>query len=138
MAIDITPVMLKEIAEMLDMGMICFYHKTNAEMEYYPDELRNGGFDEEAWADVINKVDENYDDYLRFEGMSSSESFRVMESFINEIDHIPTHNKFINAISQKKPFRQFSDLLTYYPNLREQWFPYKLERYIEFVREQIE
>jgi hypothetical protein len=138
METEIKPEMIKEIAEMLDMGMVCFYHKTTGEMEYYPDEERNPGFDDEAWAEVINKVDENDDDYLRFEGMSSSESFRVMENFISNIEDIPTHNKFIDAISRKKPFRHFSDLLFDYPELREQWFAYKSESYMEYVKEQIE
>ena len=139
MDIDIKPEMIKEIAEMLDAGMVCFYHKTSGEMEYLPDEMRHAAFDEEMWADVINKVDENYADYLRFEGMSSSESFRVMESFIrNSMEDIPTHNKFIEAISRKKPFRQFNDLLLYYPELRQQWFAFKSECYIEFVKDQIE
>jgi len=138
MAVEIKPEMIKEIADMLDTGMVCFYHKTNGELEYYPDEFRNPGFDSELWDDVINKVEAHYGDYLRLEGMSSSESFRVMESFISDIDHIPTHNKFIDAISRKKPFRHFSDLLFYYPELRQQWFVYKNERYIEFVKDQLE
>ena len=137
MAIEIKPEMIKEIAEMLDAGMVCFYHKTKGEMEYYPDEFRGGSIDNELWNEVVDKVDENYGDYLRLEGMSSFEGFKVMENFISEIEHIPTHNKFIDAISRKKPFRQFSDLLLYYPELRKQWFVYKNECYIEFVKEQI-
>jgi hypothetical protein len=136
--IDIKPEMLKEIAEQLDTGMVCFYHKISGEMECYPDELRNPGYDEEMWEDIINKVEQNEDDYLRFEGMSSFESFGVMESFVSNIEHIPTHNKFIDALSRKKPFRNFSDLLFYYPELREEWFVYKLDRYIDFVKGQIE
>jgi hypothetical protein len=138
MAINIKPEIIKEIAETLDTGMLCFYHKTTGELEFYPDEFRNPGYDGEMWDDVINKVDENYGDYLRFEGMSSRESFKVMESFISDINHIPTHNKFIDAISRKKPFSHFNHLLQYYPELREQWFVYKNERYIEYVKEQIE
>jgi Uncharacterised protein family (UPF0158) len=138
MTIEIKPEKIKEIAEMLDAGMICFYHKINGEMEYYPDMDRNPGFGEEMWTDVIEKVDENYSDYLRFEGISSFEAFRVMEYFIDDIEDIPLHNKFIDAISRKKPFRQFGDLLLYYPDLRQQWFAYKLERYIEFLKEQVE
>lgn len=137
MATEIKPEMIDEIAEMLDAGMVCFYHKITGEMEYYPDEFRNPGFDEEVWADAINKVEENSDDYLRFEGMSSFESFKVMENFIAGITHIPTHNKFIDAISRKKPFRHFSDLLLYYPELRQQWFVYKQECYTAYVTEQI-
>jgi len=139
MEVEIKPEMIKEIAEMLDAGMVCFYHKINGELEYYPDDSRSHSFDDEAWADVIDKVDENYGDYLRFEGMSSSESFSVMENFIrNVIEDIPTHNKFIEAISRKKPFRQFNDQLLYYPELRQQWFAFKNDCYIEFVKEQIE
>lgn len=137
MAITIKPEMIKEIAEMLDAGMVCFYHKTTGELEFYPDEIHNPGFDSEAWEDVMEKVDENYGDYIRFEAMESSQSFRVMEGFISEIDDIPTHNKFINAISRRRPFAQFKDLLFDYPELREQWFVYKLEKYMEYVKDQL-
>ena len=40
--------------------------------------------------------------------MSSREAFKVMEDFIADINHIPTHNKFIDAISRKKPFGNFN------------------------------
>ena len=138
MEIAITPEALKEIAEQLDTGMVCFYHKTSGKIESYPDEISNPGFDEEFWTDVIDKVEENLGDYLRFEPMRSSEAFRIIEAFIDGIPDIPTHNSFIDAVSRKKPFRQFNDLLHDYPELRSQWFAYKLECYIEFVKEQFE
>ena len=138
MTIEIKPEIIKEIAEMLDTGMVCFYHKTNGEMESYPDEFQNPGFDEEMWTEVIDKVKKNYGDYIRFESMSSPEAFRAMENFIDDIPDTSTHNKFIDAISRKKPFRHFNDLLLDYPELRKQWFDHKLKRYIEFVIEQIE
>jgi hypothetical protein len=138
MAIDIKPEMIKEIAEMLDVGMLCFYNKTTGELDFYPDKSQNPGSDMEAWDEVINKVDENYGDYIRFEPMYSSASFRMMEGFISNIDHIPTHNRFINAISRKRPFAHFKGLLLDYPELREQWFVYKQERYMEYVKEQAE
>ena len=137
MATEIKPETIKEIADWLDMGMVCFYHKTTGEVESYPDEFSNPGFDDEMWEDVMNKVKKNHKDYLRLEPMRSFEAYKVMEGFIDNISDIPTHNKFIDAISRKKPFRQFDDMLSYYPDLREQWFVYKLENYIEFVKEHI-
>jgi len=134
---EITPETLKDIAEMLDMGMVCFYHKPSGEMDYYPNDLKNLSFDEEPWAETINKIEANLDDYIRFEGMSSHEAFGIMEDFVGGIDHIPTHNKCIDAISQKKPFRNFNDLLGYYPDLRQEWFSYKLERYMAYVKTQV-
>jgi hypothetical protein len=69
--------------------------------------------------------------------MGSAESFKVMEDFINTIKNKLLHNKFIEAISRRKPFRQFSELLINYPELREEWFDYKRGRYIEFVKNQL-
>jgi hypothetical protein len=138
MHIEIKPELIKEIAENLDVGMLCFYHKTKGELEFYPDENNNPGFDEEAWMEVMDKVSESHDDYMAFEPMDSNESFRVIENFIAQIDDIPTHNKFIDAVSRKRPFANFRVMLHYYPELREQWFVFKNEAYIEYVKEQID
>jgi hypothetical protein len=101
MAINTKPETLKLIAEHLEAGMLCFLHKTTDELETYPKDLEFSGLEDE-WADVTDKIKANSADYLEFEVMSSHEAFGVMESFIDDIDHIPTHNKFIDAISRKK------------------------------------
>jgi hypothetical protein len=138
MPIEIKPEMIKEIAENLDVGMVCFYHKTKGELEFYPDENNNPGFDEESWMDVMDKVSESREEYISFEPMDSRESFRVIENFIAQIDDIPTHNKFIEAVSRKKPFANFKNMLHYYPELLKQWYVFKNETYIENVKEQVE
>jgi hypothetical protein len=138
MPFEIKPEIIKRIADELDTGMVCYYHKITGELESYPDENRNPGFDEEFWVEVMDKVAENRDDYLEFEPMNSHESFRVMENFIGQIDHVPTHNKFIDAISRKRPFAHFRDMLNYYPDLLQQWYLFKDEAYIEYVKEQLE
>jgi len=137
MAIEIKPELLKEIAEYLDTGTLCFYNKTNGELVTYPEGLEDSGLEDE-WAEVIEKIEASPDDYFQIEKMNSVEAFEVMESFINGIRHIPTHNKFIDTISRKKPFAHFNNMLSYYPDLREQWFAYKLQNYIEFVKSQVE
>jgi hypothetical protein len=137
MAIEIKPELLKDIAEYLDTGMLCFYNKTSGELETYPEGLEDSGLEDE-WAEVTGKIEASPDNYLQIEKMNSVEAFEVMENFINGINHIPTHNKFVEAISRKKPFAHFNDMLSYYPDLREQWFAYKLQSYIEFVKAQVE
>lgn len=134
----ITPEKLKQIADDLDTGMVCYYHKVTGEIEVYPHELSNPGFDEEFWEDVMDKVSESREEYMSFEPMDSRESFQVIENFIAQIDDIPTHNKFIEAVSRKRPFANFKDMLHYYPELREQWFVFKNEAYIDYVKEQVE
>lgn len=137
MAIEIKPETLKEIAEYLDMGMLCFYHKTNGELVYYPNELEFSGY-EDDWAEETVKIEASPGDYLEFEKMGSHEAFRVMEGFIAGISHIPTHNKFIDAISRKKPFANFNHLISYYPDLREEWFAFKNQSYIDFVKDRLD
>ena len=139
MPVNISPETIKEIAEQLDMGMKCYYHIQTGELEYYPDELKgHAGFDEELWEESINKVEENYQEYIRFEGMESHESFSIMEDFISMISEEKILRRFEDAIGYRKPFQNFKQLLLSYPDLREQWFAYKDRRFIEFVKEQVE
>ena len=137
MSVSIPFETIKEIAQELDMGMKCFYHIPTGELVSYPDELRGlAGFEEEFWQESIDKVNENYSEYILFEGMQSHESFRIMERFIAEIPDEKSRQRFEDAIAYRKPFQNFKQLLLDYPELREQWFSYKNECYIEFVKNQ--
>lgn len=129
--------MVKEIAGLLDAGMICFYHLKTGELEYYPDPDKHPGFDEEVWEETIDKVEDDAD-YVRFEGMETHESFEIIEDFINEIAEKKIQQRFEEVIQHRKPFQQFKNLLLHYPDLRQQWFAYKENRYIENVKTQIE
>ena len=139
MPVNISPETIKEIAEELDMGMKCFYHIPTGELESFPDELKgHAGFDDELWEESINKVDENFHEYIRFEGMESHESFSIMEDFISMMADEKIRLRFEDAIGYRKPFQNFKHLLLSYPDLREQWFAYKNQRFIDFVKEQAE
>ena len=137
MAIEIKPERLKDIAQYLDMGMLCFYHKTNGELVYYPDELEFSGF-EEDWVEETSKIEAAPDDYFELKKMDGRKAFKVMERFVSDITHIPTHNKLIDAITRKKPFANFNHLISYYPDLRQEWFAYKSQSNIDFVKDQVE
>ena len=126
--------MITEIADTLDTGMICYYHKQTGELESHPVEM----IDEELWQEVLDKIDENYMDYLRIEPMESHESFKIMEDYIAEIPDQKIQHRFEEVIRQRKPFQQFKNLLLDYPELRNRWFTYKLQRYIEYVKNKLE
>lgn len=104
----------------------------------YPDELRmGGGIDEEIWGEEMDKVEEHFDEYISFHAMESHESFGMMEDFISLITDEKVRAKFEQIIQRRKPFQQFKYLLPDYPELRQQWFNYKEERYKEYVQEQL-
>jgi len=127
---------IKEIAKLLESGMRCFYHIPTGDLEYHPDEL--AGFDEEPWQDSIDKVEKNYHEYISFETMDTHESFRMMETFITEIPEENIRQRFEDAISYKKPFQNFKQLLHNYPELRQRWFAFKDQQYMNWVKEQID
>ena len=138
MGISITNERIKEIADYLDAGMICFFHKPTGELEYYPDEFRgHAGFDEEPWQETMDKVEANYHEYIRFEAMESHDSFRILEAFVDTIGDAGIRQRFEDAISFKRPFQNFKQLLPHYPELRQQWFEFKEKRYMEWVAEQV-
>ena len=138
MQVSISPDQIKEIAQELDAGMKCFYHIPTGEVKSYPDELRgHAGFEEEFWEDIIEQVESLPEEFVAFQSMESFESFRVMETFINNIEEEKIQRHFQYAIALKKPFQQFNYLLHDYPGLQEQWFDFKNLHLIEYVQQQL-
>ncbi len=84
----------------------------------------------------MDKVKENYQVYIPFEGMESHDSFKMMEEFVALIEDKKTQQRFEDAIGYRKPFQNFKHLLYDYPDLHQQWFEYKDQCYIEFVERQ--
>ena len=137
--IALPPETIKEIAQQLDAGMKCFYHIPSGSLESYPDELKgNAGFDEELWQESIDKVENNFHEYISFEAMESHDSFRIMETFIGAIPDTKTRQRFEDAISYRKPFQNFKQQLLNYPELRQQWFDFKDQQNIDWVQEQLD
>ncbi len=138
MPVNITPEKIKEIAQDIDCGMKCFYHITTGDIESYPDELKgHAGFEEEMWEDSINRVENNYKEYIAFEGMESHESFRLIETFISNIADDKTSLYFKEAINRRKPFQQFKFCLQEYADLQQQWYQFKNEELIKWVDDQL-
>lgn len=59
---------LKEVADLLLCGMICYVHTETDETEYFPQEM----IDRELWQEVMDKIDADYSSYLRIEPIHSS------------------------------------------------------------------
>jgi hypothetical protein len=127
---------IAEIADLLDSGMICYYHRPTGTIEYYPDP-DNLYFDPEPWQDVIDKVENDFDNYDRFEKMDSNEGFQVMENFAYSLTDNHFREQILNQLSKRKPFQHFKILIDS-SDYRQDWFDFKRNAYIDFVKEQIE
>jgi len=136
--IKLTEQQINDIADFMDSGMKCFYNKSTGEIKTIPNFDSWIMADEEPWEEDLKELDENREDYLEFDNMSSRESFEVMADFAENIDDPILRNKLINALNKPKPFRNFKWQIDNSGEYRQIWFDFKRKRYIERVKEQIE
>jgi len=136
--ISVPDEIIEEIADQLDCGMKCYLEissctiVTTIKDEYCLD----SGID--ALDDDINQIKENPSDYFEFQEMESRESFNVMVDFASEITDKEFQARIMKSLNQKSPFRNFKFTLDSSDYYRQMWFDYKKNRYIEFVKSQIE
>ena len=124
-----------EIAELLECGMICYYHRLTGVIESHPDP-DDPYSDPEAWQDTIDKVENDWDSYETFKKMNSAEGFEVMEKFAYSLDDHRFRDKILDRLSKRKPFQNFKVLIDS-SDYRQDWFKFKKNAYIDFVKEQV-
>ena len=135
--IRLTQEQIREIADSMDMGSRFFIHKETAEIITYPDELKCPGFDTEPWEEEMNKVEENWPDYMEIDAMESHDAFSIMEDFVEEVlSPGPFKERLIRALNRPKPFRNFNYEIHDSKEYREVWFKFKLAKQMEWVQEQ--
>lgn len=131
---------IKDIADYLDMGMCCFYHLNKGELEVIPDFDNSLSFDleREPWQESLDKLDEDYENYFKFEKMTSHESFTIMADFAENVEDKHLQETLLEALNRSKPFRNFKWQIDNSGEYRQKWFDFKNQRLIDFVKFQIE
>ena len=76
--------------------------------------------------------------YMYIEPIDSSESFRVMEEFVGQLEEGNIQNELFQALRRRKPFRQFKDTMYQYPGIKEEWFWYHDQRMTEIASHWLE
>jgi hypothetical protein len=128
---------IDEIADNLDSGMKCFYNLKTGEIKTIINFDNWIGADEEPWEEDIKEIEENWDNYVEFEGMSTHESFRIMADFAENVDNIGLREELVNALNKSKPFGNFKWKIDNSGDYRQEWFNFKKARYIDWVKGQI-
>lgn len=126
---------IAEIAEWLDCGMICYFHQPTGMIEYHPDPL-DPYFEEEMWEDIIDKVESDWNNYILFNKMDSNQGFEVMEDFADSMTDTRFKEQIIYRLSNRKPFQNFK-ILVESSEYRQDWFDFKKNAYIDFVKRQL-
>ena len=95
--------------------------------------VSEGKIEEEE--ELAQQIEQNPDRYVFVERVESHEGFRIMEDFIDSLPESKAQDDLADAIRRRKPFRSFKDALSFYPDIREQWFAFHEEALAQMARE---
>ena len=87
--------------------------------------------------DTAREAMDNPDKFLPVEVLSSSESFRVMEAFIETVKDKGLQRNLISALERKRPFANFKYIIDG-SSMRENWFQFRDEAYMNIAKEWID
>lgn len=127
----------REVGEVMSMSDAkSFINMETLDVEIHPieDEF---GFSEEEEDDEVQKSLDNPGKFLRIETLTSSESFRVMETFAESVREKRLQSKLIQALEGKKPFANFKMVVDNSP-VRQAWFDFRDDAYAEMAKQWIE
>jgi len=127
---------IQEIAEQLDCGFRAFCHKTTGELIFILDTVTFPSADLDAFEEENERLDENRDDYFEIEAMGSSNSFRVMVDFAEQLTNAKVQDALFRALNKRGPFREFKFAIDNSGDVRQQWFDFKNQRYIDWITQQ--
>jgi len=126
---------IKEIAENLDCGFICYYNSNTNEIVTIPNFSNIS--DKEEFKEIIQEdletVNKQKMDFVKFEVLESFESFKIMEQFVEQISDKQFKLELGNILQKKKPFQNFKYLIDN-SDYRQKWYDFKqreLERIVE-------
>jgi len=114
-----------DFAQAHDIGSDVFINNRTGEIIELPNPIRRPYAElEEFFAEDIEKVESSWHEITKLECPDSSESFDIMASFIDDLNHSETKEQLSYAISKSKPFRNFNHII-HNSDKREDWFEHK-------------
>ncbi|MEM9052478.1 MAG: hypothetical protein AAGC47_10535 [Bacteroidota bacterium] len=126
---------VREIADWLQCGLECWVHKVRGTMIFLPNS-DDPYYDPEMWDDAFVDVAGREQEYLVFETMDSSHSYRIMEDFTFNLASCELKYELERALQGPKPFQRFKQSVER-SNLRESWYNYKFDAHMDWVKSQV-
>lgn len=128
---------LNDIVDSLEAGFMCFLHRETFEVISYPDPEQHSNMDPKDWKEELDKVKKNKKKFIEIEGMTSSDSFKVMKEFIESLDNSETKIRLVTALEGRKPFANFKHQIDNSGEYREQWFAFRKQKNMEWIQNQL-
>jgi len=127
------------IAENIDCGLVCYLNPETLEIEEVSSELAEDpeefeGVTGESWDDSFKHT--SWEKCITVEPPVSSDSFKIMEQFINEVEDKKLQNQLVKALSNRRPFANFKAIIEN-SEYRQQWFDFKQNKLEEMVWDEL-
>lgn len=121
---------IREIAEELQSGMVCFLHKKTFEVVSIPDGNRFPDFEIAApeWNADIDRVEDD-PDFMYVEAPDTYHSFRIMEDFVFSLPAGGIKTRLMDALKGRKPFANFNKIIHEAGAERDEWFSFRDRRW---------
>lgn len=130
---------INEIAGELDAGCRAFYHKPTGQLVFILDSSKFPIIDWEAEdLETLAKIETNPQTYIEIEAMRSGDAYRVMVDFAEQLTNQRLQEKLLRALDKPKPFREFKYVIDNSGIHREEWFAFKNQQYVDWVRRQLD
>jgi hypothetical protein len=135
----LTPEQIREIAELLDCGYRCYLRKRTGELLSLPGMENNAFEGEEFFSEELEKLENEFNEYIEIERPSSHESFNIMVDFTNQLpDNNALKSRLIEALDRRKPFRDFKYQIDNSGIYRDEWFAFKNAKLQQLVLDAFE
>lgn len=133
--------LVKNVAQLIDCGMVCYINPETLEMEDVPANMINDPYEYRMLTgtdeDDLNLEHNNWNMCISVDPPESRESFRTMERFAHQLDNKKLQKQLVNALEKRSPFANFKNVIDE-SEYRAQWFAFKQKQLEEYVWQNIE
>lgn len=133
--------LIRNIAESIDCGMICFVNTETFEMEDVPALLIN---DPDEYEALVGETTESlglkyvdWENVASIEPLDSNESFQIMEDFTDSMPDNQLKKKLLESLDRKKPFNNFKRIIDD-SEYRQDWFDFKQKHLENHVKSMLD
>jgi hypothetical protein len=137
---NFTKEQIKEIAEQLQGGMVCFWNAKDQDIRFLPNtdfiELED---EQPEWRAEILQIKSQIKDFFAIEPPASSAAYSFMEGFVATLpDQMPFKRYLYEILDGPKPFRNFKFALLRQGEFVDAWYKFEEDCFVQWVEDAIE
>jgi hypothetical protein len=120
---------IRDIAGELEAGMKIFINRDTLEYRSLLD--WDDMFGDEFRQEELEKIENEWADYVVIAKLESRKAFRIMESFVDEVNDNRLKEDLIKILGRRSPFANYKDEVES-SEYRQKWFDFRMEKHMEY------